>query len=435
MKKYMRIYDYYKDRIVHGQLKKGNRVPSVRKTAELFGVSKTTVENAYFALQAEGYILSMPQSGYRVAWSMPEEALESRPGQNPSGESGTRYDLESGDADRASFDIGLWHRCINSALRQEDRLCSYSDVQGEPDLRLAISGYIRENRNVIASPDRIVVGAGVLSLMNILCPLLKGRPVVSFPDESFSQGIATFSGYGFRVHTRDKDADVIYVSPSHMTRFGSVMPVRRRVDLVRYSEERHSLVIEDDYDTDFLYTHTPAPSLFTLASVGNIIYMSSFANVLTPGIRISFMVLPEPLAEQFRSRSWQFAQTASKTEQMALCSYIRDGRMAAQIRRVRRRATAKTRLFYNELQEALAAAAGASTGAASGIHSEIGENGLQIKLTCRRSGPLPDFAAHGVRVFVNDFTDGFLDLCLSPSAVGQEDIPGAAKAVAESLFS
>ena len=117
-----------------------------------------------------------------------------------------------------------------------------------------------------------------------------------------------------------------------MTRFGDVMPMKRRLELVEYSEAHGALVLEDDYDNDFLYASRPTPSLYALATADNVVYMSSFANVLTPGIRISFMVLPRDLADAYREQIWRFSQTASKTEQIALCGYIRDGHIGAQIR-------------------------------------------------------------------------------------------------------
>lgn len=102
--------------------------------------------------------------------------------------------------------------------------------------------------------------------------------------------MGVFSDYGFDIHIRDKDADVIYVSPSHMTRWGDVMPIKRRLELVEYSKTHNSLVIEDDYENEFLYNVKPTPSLYALGK-GNIVYMSSFSAMLLPGIRISFMVL------------------------------------------------------------------------------------------------------------------------------------------------
>ena len=63
---YMEVYDYYKSLILTGKLQNGSKLPSVRRCAVELGVSRTTVENAYLLLAADGYILSKPQSGYYV---------------------------------------------------------------------------------------------------------------------------------------------------------------------------------------------------------------------------------------------------------------------------------------------------------------------------------------------------------------------------------
>ncbi len=419
MKKYIEIYEYYKERIISKQMKSGDKMPSVRLATSLFSVSKTTIQNAYFALQADGYIIASPKSGYYISDFSPEKYEEKKYSHISNN---AKYDLKSGDADKESFDIVLWQRYIKSALRQQERLLSYSEMQGEKDLRNALSDYIREKRNVIASPDRIVVGAGVQCLLNILCSLIRDKNTVSFPDSSFIQGISVFEDYGYNVHTRDKNADIIYVSPSHMTSYGDVMPIKRRVELVKYSEQNNSLVIEDDYDNDFLYQTKPTPSLYALSGAGNVVYMGSFSNVLIPGIRISFMVLPKELADRFRKSKNKYAQTASKTEQIALCQYIRDGHIKSQTRKIRRHYTAKTKLLYEKIKKQIPNA-----------ECAIGENGLQVKVTAEFNKDLSVFEKNSLSVIVKNYDKNRIQLVLIPSAVQIRDIDGAVEALKKSL--
>ena len=115
MKKYMEIYNYYKDLIVSNQLKAGDRLPSVRQASKLLPVSKTTIQNAYFELQADGYVISSPKSGYYVT-EQSSAPLSKKTRSKPI--SNIKYDLKSGDADEESFDLKLWQRYIKSALRQ-----------------------------------------------------------------------------------------------------------------------------------------------------------------------------------------------------------------------------------------------------------------------------------------------------------------------------
>ena len=415
MKKYIEIYNYYKNLILTNQLKAGDKLPSVRAATQLLPVSKTTIQNAYFELQADGYVIASPKSGYYVT---EQKNIVPKATSHTEENSKILYDLKSGDADEESFDVKLWQRYIKSALRQEERLLSYGDVQGEADLREVLSDYIRAKRNVSASADRIVVGAGVQSLLYILCSLIKNKGTVSFPDKSFVQGMNLFADYGFEVKTRNKDADIIYVSPSHMTSYGNVMPIKRRLELVEYSKERGSLVIEDDFDSDFLYQTKPIPSLFALSNAQNIIYMGSFSNVLIPGIRISFMVLTEELANEFQKCKNRFSQTASKTEQSALCQYIRDGHINSQARKVRRLYTAKAKYFCDELQRIL-----------PDSKIELSENGLQVKAEIPFKKETSIFEQNGISANIISNENGALRIVFVPSAVKISDIPSAVEKI------
>ncbi|MGN0536326.1 MAG: PLP-dependent aminotransferase family protein [Eubacterium sp.] len=410
MKKYTELYNIIRNKIESGELASGDKIPSVRKAAELYRVSVTTVQNAYFDLCADGYIISAEKKGYFVTDMINTNAdFEHFPKEQ-------EYfcDLTGGIADKDAFDIKLWQRYVKSALRQEERLLSYSDPQGEYDLRLAITKYIYEKRNIITSPERIVIGAGVQPLLHIICSLIGGESKsVSFPDSSFRQGIGLFSDHGFEVHTRDKDADIIYVCPSHMTSWGDVMPIKRRLELTEYSYKNNSIVIEDDYENEFQYNSRPTPSLFALGK-GNIIYMGSFSAMLLPGIRISFMVLTEKLTKEFENNKFKFAQTAGITEQIALCNYIRDGHIYSQTRKIRRLYTAKTKRFMSLLKNEI-----------PGINAKISENALQIIIKTKSSQSLEKFEKEKIRLDIPDEHT----LVMSPIGLPEEEFGKAVKAI------
>ena len=65
-RRYLQVYQYYKDLICEGSLAAGTKLPSIRKCSLQLQISRTTVEAAYMLLAAEGYIVSRPQSGYYV---------------------------------------------------------------------------------------------------------------------------------------------------------------------------------------------------------------------------------------------------------------------------------------------------------------------------------------------------------------------------------
>ena len=66
--------------------------------------------------------------------------------------------------------------------------------------------------------------------------------------------------------------------------------------------EHHSLIIEDDFENEFVYLQKPTPSLFSLAGGQDVVYIGSFSRLLLPSIRISFMVLPPSLTDVYRQK-------------------------------------------------------------------------------------------------------------------------------------
>ena len=360
---YLEVFHYYRELIMEKKLPPGSRMPSLRKCSQELKLSRTTIENAYLQLAAEGYIISKAQSGYYVTDIADRQHTSVRKTEKHA-QTPCRFDFASSGVDRESFRFDLWRRYIKSALRQDERLLSYGEPQGEADLRDTLADYVRERRNVLCSGEDIVIGAGIQSLLHILCPLLEQRQTVSFPNPSFVQGSTVFHDYGFQIDYRNKDCDIIYVSPAHMTKWGDIMPVSRRLELVNYSAAHGSLVIEDDFENEFVYLQKPTPSLFGLAGGQNVVYLGTFSRLLLPSIRISFMVLPPELSTLYRKKADQYNQTASKAEQIALCQFIRDGHLAAQTRKLKRLYSVKLKALRSAVREVFGKDSQIQTGAA-----------------------------------------------------------------------
>lgn len=342
---YLQIYDYYKDLIESGKMSEGEKLPSIRRCADERGVSKTTVEQAYLCLCDDGYILPKSQSGYYVL----KRGSMSRKQEINSGLKNEKneiiYDFSSAGVDEEVFDMNIWRRYVKSALRQTERLLFYGEPQGELDLRREIAAYARETRNCVCSEENIVIGAGVQTLLSILCPLLKSKKTVSFDDLSYKQGTAVFRDYGFKITDNRVGSNLLYVSPSYLTRWGDTMSVSDRFELVDFARNNGKLIIEDDYGSEFRYFNRPTPSLQGLDGGENVVYLGTFSKLLLPSIRISFMILPTRLLGEYKRKSHLYNQTVSKADQIALCSYIRDGHLYSQIRKSRKLYSQKSKIL------------------------------------------------------------------------------------------
>lgn len=344
----MQIYDYYKNLIEDGKLKEGTKLPSIRRCAEERNVSKTTVESAFMCLCDDGYILPKSQSGYYVSKREIAPKSLTRKEMQKDNKSNIVYDFSSSGVDSESFNMDIWRRYVKSALRQTEKLLFYGEPQGEFELRREIAEYVRRSRNCVCSEENIVIGAGVQALLNILCPILKSRKTVYFEDENYKQGIAVFEDYGYKISGKSK-SNILYVSPSYQGKTGETMTVRERFALVDFAKTNNKLIIEDDYGSEFRYLNRPTPSLQGLSGGENVVYLGTFSKLLLPSIRISFMILPDSFLDEYKHKSSLYNQTVGKVDQIALCSYIRDGHLNSQIRKSRKIYMQKSKILADLL--------------------------------------------------------------------------------------
>lgn len=269
---------------------------------------------------------------------------------------------------------------MKSAMRQDERLLSYGEPQGEQEFREVLSEYIQKTRSVICSPDQIVIGAGIQSLLHILCPLNHKKRTVFFRDSEFVQGMTVFEDHNYRIAgSAEEEIGMYYVSPSQMTRFGGVMPIQERLELVGRAEKEHFLIIEDDYNSEFKYFQKPVPSLQGLSGGRNVIYLGTFSKMLLPSIRISYMILPPELMETYEKRKNNYNQTASKAEQIALTQFIRDGHLASQVRKSRKIHLAKAEKLAESIHKVFGDTVNVKIGEAGFMVQIIFSNGTDAK--------------------------------------------------------
>ena len=366
---YVQIYDYFKTEIQRGNLREGEKLPSIREHARELSVSKITVEKAYDQLYSEGYIESAQRSRYTVAAS---GAFETYP-ENPISQVNIPereykkfpYDFSSGEMDPQGFDFLLWKRYLGKAVGEPHRLMHYGDVQGEKELRAEVARYIHRSRGVQADAGQIIIGPSVQSLLGILCSLLKpDHDRIAFEDPGFKNGWQVFADHNFRIEPIRMKSDgiqvndllssgvrMVYLSPSHQFPTGLIMPVGKRNQLLSWASEVDGLVIEDDYDSEFRYYGSPIPAMKGLDGAERVIYLGSFSKIMPPSLRIAYMLLPQRLLQAFHQQSTLYNQTASTVEQLALASFMADGNLEKQIRRLRKQYQKKRQSLLSELQE------------------------------------------------------------------------------------
>ena len=116
------------------------------------------------------------------------------------------------------------------------------------------------------------------------------------------------------------------------------MPIGRRQELLRWAGEQEGrYILEDDYDSEFRFVGRPIPTMFSADERERVIYLNTFSKTIAPSIRISYMILPPRLLEEYRSRLSFYACTVSSFEQHTLAAFMTQGRYEQHINRMRNR--------------------------------------------------------------------------------------------------
>ena len=346
---YQQIYLSVRKAIENGSLKVGSKLPSIRKLSADMDISKTTVTTAYEQLCVEGYIINKPQSGYYVAADF-EHIKKAADSMEQTVHTGRYYEFDfSGKSiDNQIIDIAQWKKNIRDVINRNYLMTSYGDAQGEPALRMALQKYALGIRSVNAHTGNIVVGAGTQSILLLLCALLGAGKRVAMERSSFIQAEFVFKSFGNEIAYFDCDAygvkinslkeispDIVVINPNFSGKRGTNMPINRRLELIDWARRHNALIIEDDYNGELRYSTRPIPCVQNY-DTENTVYIGSFSKVLLPSVRISYMVLPDKLLQQYHHIKRLTNQTASKTEQLALAKYIDNGKIDAHLRRARR---------------------------------------------------------------------------------------------------
>ena len=344
---YEALYRCIRQDILSGVLRSGEKLPSKRALAQNLEVSKITVETAYNQLLSEGFIRSVEKVGYFVE-AVENHGARPTPPADPEEEQKTAYRLDLTDTGTGHFPFSVWSRLQREVmLDYGEKLLLPLPNRGIPELRQAIADHLAAFRGMQVDPRNILIGAGTDFLYNLLIQLLGRDKVYAVEEPGYRKIRRIYAAGGVRCVSAllDEegvrpdslgDADVLHFSPSHHFPTGLVTPVSRRMELLSWAARGEKWIIEDDFDTEFRLEAHPKPAMQTLDGSGRVIYMNSFSKSLAPSIRISYMILPSALMQQFQEKLGFYSCTVPSFEQYTLARFLSGGHFEKHINRMRK---------------------------------------------------------------------------------------------------
>ena len=356
---YQQIEEYLKQEIQEGRLVAGMRLPSSRALSANLLVSRSTIETAYDQLVAEGYIEPVAYKGYYVCeiegiyFQKAEYTKQNNPEKTEIKQRRKlqkyRYDFALNGIAPESFPTHTWKQLAKQVLSDStEEIFAQGNPYGEDSFREAIAEYLYHARGVKCEKSQILVGAGNDYLLMVLATLFECNKKVAMENPTYLSAWYDLKHTGCSVCTVKSDemgicieelektgADVVYVMPSHQFPMGTVMPLKRRMELLRWADENQTYIIEDDYDSEFRYHGKPIPALQGFDKNERVIYIGTFSKSIAPSIRISYMALPKKLMRYYQSR-YPFAVTISKVDQKIVELFLRNGHYERHLNRMRR---------------------------------------------------------------------------------------------------
>ena len=352
-----------------------DNMPGASGTVNMAGLSNSPSTSGIFvpsSLQSTNTALSHASSEISsrpsiTSTSMPSSSTISSKGrmshESTAQTSCATIDLSSNNILPESFPFSIWTKLMRHTMSENQALLlTKSPTAGIYSLRCAIAEHLLRFRGMHIQPEQIIIGAGTEYLYELIIKLIGRDKIYCVEDPGYNklQRIYTDNGaccfslpidqQGMSVTALNAvRCDVIHISPSHHFPTGIITPVSRRYELLGWATSGQRYIIEDDYDTEFRLVGKPIPSLFSMDMSSKVIYMNTFSKSLTSTIRISYMVLPMPLMEEFNRRLGYLSCTVSTFEQYTLAEFINQGYFERHINRMRNNYKKLRQLLLKEL--------------------------------------------------------------------------------------
>lgn len=366
---YQQIYEQARNAIVEESLQAGEKLPSIRHVSKSLGLSHTTIEKAYQQLSLEGYVRNVPRSGYvveeldiqylqlsrSVDVDEAQQAVDNRNqeaffAENIQGAK-ARYDFSYANLPDDSFPVVQWRRLIANVLYSDTlpAFARYTNVDEPNALRLQLARYVGRARGIHCSPHQVQIQTGtdgaiaaVLNLFN------REKDVLGIEEPGYATTREVAQRMGFKIvglpvdqgsdvfidSLYEKQPTIVFTTPSHQFPTGKLLNLSARMRLLQWADKHGAYIIEDDSCCEYRYQTSPILSLYSLDAAGRTIYLNNTSKVLSPSLRMSYLVLPVSLLERYFETYRNSHPPFPYLEQETLARFIEEGLWERHIRRM-----------------------------------------------------------------------------------------------------
>ena len=359
---YRQLIRLIRERIVNGIWQPGERLPASRDLAELLGISRISVVNAYGELRDLGLISGQAGKGTFVTGSL---GTTNDPGALPSVAANPlahvlqRYPPNviafSGGAPAEEFmPVAAIRQAYNAVLERDGAAAvAYEETEGYLPLRDAIADYLH-SFGIACKSDQVLVTGGCQQALDMAMQALMSEGDVMITSNPTYLGILDLARVR-RVHVvgipvdddgirldlleealNNQRARLIYIAPTFHNPTGSVMSIHRRRRLLSLAQEYGIPILEDGVYHELAYGIVPPPPLKALDETGLVLHASGFSKIVLPGTRIGYLIGQGQAWDRILRVKRAADICTPSLNQRAMHYFMKNGGMATHLERTRR---------------------------------------------------------------------------------------------------
>lgn len=352
------IIEWMKTRIERGDWTVGTKLPTQRKLAAQFEVNRSTINLALDELKADGLLESKVGSGTFVAnnswnillkksqpnWQQHIEASIYKPNYhtiqliNEFEQNDRIIRLGTGELSPELLPTKQIERSLKS-LSLESRAIGYSEPQGSKKLRSVLCEFLRK-RGIDTAPENILIVSGALQALQLIAiGLLEEGAIIFQENPSYLNSIHPFQSAGMRMIPVQRDGNLadtlriakrkkqslFYCVPTLQNPTGRNWTIGERQTLYHTCEQLQIPIIEDDVYHELLFNPSFSPALKSFDQSGQVLYIGSVSKTLSPGLRIGWVVAPEPVIQRLADIKMQTDYGSSAVSQEIVAHWLSSG--------------------------------------------------------------------------------------------------------------
>jgi GntR family transcriptional regulator/MocR family aminotransferase len=363
------VFENLRNRILDGLWRHGEKLPGTRLIAKDAGVSRWTAVMAVDMLIAEGLVEARKRSGTYVNWSGSGPELRpdmAAPGQAEGPKPHVPFAVGVPGLDL--FPMQVWRRLQAKRWKDMpvDALQTGHDG-GWPELRAAIASHVGATRGIKCAPSQVFVTtsahAAVILAGEVLC---RTGSVVWMEEPGYFRTRAALQGAGLAPVPVMVDAEGIsiadgrrlapkaamaVVTSSYQFPTGVALSDARKQELLAWSNQVGSFILEDDFACEFRRGRSATTPLAALPGAQRVVYMNTFSTTIFPSLRLSYLMVPRAIADRFAEALQRTERYATIPNQIVLADFVSSGQFAKHIRRCRDAYAERTQVLLESLRE------------------------------------------------------------------------------------